>query len=122
MGDSPISILERYLTQPVTPENTYWVRSRDFWGTFARDEDLRAARDKCAAHYRAIVAEISLIWGEPDFSGNWDTAGFPRWCPASELSYWRKGGRLACVWWEHQDNDVPCGLVLKVAADTESGV
>ena len=121
MEEKPLAILERLLSQPVRVQNMHCLRSHDLWGTFATNEQLRAAEAEFAAAYREVVAEVQVVWGPPAFSGDFDSPAFPRWCPAAELSYWRKGSRLACIWWEHQDNDAPVALVLHVAADTESG-
>ena len=122
MADSPVTILERLLAQPAYFQNMHRLReSRSFWDDDWTYEEMDALAHQFAADYRALVAEVRAVWGPPDFSGDFDTPGFPGWCLASELTYWRKGNRLACVWWEHCDKEDPFALVLHAAADTETG-
>jgi hypothetical protein len=115
MDDSPIAILERLLMREPGPRNAHYLKaSRDFYDCDWTYEELQAIEAEFARDFRAVAAQVEAAWGQPDFIGHRTEAPFPEFCTAEELCYWRKGDRLAMVWWEHQDKELPVLLTLAV--------
>lgn len=82
-----------------------------FWPPWWEPEQIAAVEDEYVKLDRAAVAELGAAWGEPDLSARRGRRGSP-WCTGEEVSGWRRGGRRACVWWGHEDKELP--VVLEV--------
>lgn len=85
--------------------------SRDFFADRS-DELTRAAMQEAREYYLAVVAEVIATWGEPDFIGDPINSEFKRVGMAIRVAYWRRGEFLACVWYEHEDTELPVVVVL----------
>jgi len=115
MSKNPVAVFEELLTQPPGFRNSYYLKaSRDFYGCDQTYEAVRVIEQEFARAFRAVVEEVEAAWGPPDFLGHRSESPFPEWSVAEELCFWRKGDRLAMIWWEHQDKEVPVLLTLAV--------
>jgi hypothetical protein len=115
MNENAVAILERLLTQEPGPGNAHYLRvSRDFYDADWTYEEVQAIEDAFAQDFRAVTAEVKAAWGPPEFIGHRKDSDFPEFYTAEGLCYWRKGDRLAMIWWEHQDKEVPVLLTLAV--------
>jgi hypothetical protein len=115
MDGKPVAILERLLKQEPGPRNAHYLKaSRDFFDCNWTYEEVQAIEDEFARDFRTVAAQVEAAWGPPDFIGYRTESEFPEFCTAEEFCYWRKGKRLAMIWWEHQDKEVPVLLTLAV--------
>jgi hypothetical protein len=115
MAEGPIVILGRLLTQEPGPRNAHYLRaSRDFFDGDLSYEEVQAIEAEFARDFRAVAAQVAAAWGPPDFIGHHTESEFPRFYTAEEFCYWRRGDRLAMIWWEHHDKEVPVLLTLAV--------
>lgn len=115
MSKDPVAVFEELLTQPPGFRNShYWKASRDFYGCDQTVEQVRVIEQEFARAFRAVVEQVEAAWGPPDFIGHRSESPFPEWHVAEELCYWRKGDRLAMIWWEHQDKELPVLLTFAV--------
>lgn len=111
MSEDALSVLTRLLEAPPGAENVYLEKSRDFWEGDWTTEEMEAVEQSCRERYRGEAERLRAAWGTATFSGSWEDPDFPDWCPGTEVSYWEKGDRLAYLWWEHQDQELPFFLV-----------
>ena len=115
MSKDPLAVFEDLLTRPPGFRNShYWKASRDFYGCGQTYEAVRVIEQEFARAFRAVVEEVEAAWGPPEFVGHRSESPFPEWHVAEELSYWRKGDRLAVIWWEHRDKEAPVLLIFAV--------
>jgi hypothetical protein len=115
MEEDPVAILERLLSREPGPRNAHYLKaSRDFFAGDWTYADVRAIETQFARDFRAVAARVEGAWGPPDFIGHRTDSDFPDFYTFEELCYWRKGDRLAMVWWEHQDKELPVLLTLAV--------
>ncbi len=103
-----IGTLEELLATPDAERKIAVLRaSRDFYECDWEPEEVEEIEDEFEALYRNAVARAEAAWGPPDFAGAYSAEGFPVWCNGEHATYWRRGGRLAAVWWSHQDKELP---------------
>jgi hypothetical protein len=115
MEKNPVEILERLLAQEKGSRNTCQLKkSRDFWEKNWTYEEVAAIEAEFARDFRAVAAQVEATWGPPEFIGHRSKSKFPGLSFAEDLCYWRKGDRLAMIWWEHQDKEVPVAITLAV--------
>lgn len=115
MGEDPVAILERLLTQQPGTRNAHFLKaSRDFFDADWTYEEVQAIEAEFAQNFRAVVAQVEKAWGPPDFIGQRTESEYPEFYTVEEFSYWKRGDRLAMVWWERQDKEVPICLALAV--------
>jgi hypothetical protein len=115
MSDSPVAILEGMLKREPGPQNAYYLKaSRDFYKCDWTYEDVEAIEREFAQDFRSVATTVADAWGPPDFIGPRSQSDYPLWYVAEDLCYWKKGDRLAMIWWEHQDKEVPVLLTLAV--------
>ena len=70
--------------------------------------------------YASAVEEVASSWGPPDFEGSWRDAGFPKWHHwVAHLAVWRRGGIVAYIECDHQDNELPAILCIGALTDEE---
>ncbi|MFO0956261.1 MAG: hypothetical protein U0800_02210 [Isosphaeraceae bacterium] len=118
--EAPSAILERLLAQDVGQREVYYLKlSRDFFDgdwTYEEMADIEADFER---DFRAAVEQISTVWGAPAFTGDRTHSNFPDFFEAAELAYWRQGNRLALIWWDHPDKELPVVLALEVLGTSE---
>lgn len=115
MGEDPVAILGRLLTQEPGPRNAHYLKaSRDFFEADWTYEEVEAIEAEFARDFRAVAAQVEAAWGPPDFIGHRNDSEFPEFYTVEEFCYWRRGNVLAMIWWEHQDKEVPVLLALAV--------
>jgi hypothetical protein len=122
MNDEPVRILERLLHKKPGPKNVHYLRaSRDFYASDWTYKEMQAIEKEFAREFRSAAAQVEAAWGPPDFMGPRVQSEFPEWYVAQELCYWKRGDRLALIWWEHQDKELPVLLVLAVMTAEQLG-
>jgi hypothetical protein len=122
MDESPVTLLEDLLTREPGPENAHYLKtSRDFFGDDWTYEEMQAVEEEFAQDFRTAAARVEAVWGPPDFLGTRAESEFPEFYTAEEFCYWRKGDRLAMIWWEHQDKEAPVCLTLAALTPEDLG-
>jgi hypothetical protein len=115
MSKDPVAVFEELLTQTPGFQNSHYLKaSRDFYGRDQTYEAVRVVEQEFARAFRAVVEEVEAVWGPPEFIGHRSESPFAEWHVAEELCFWRKEDRLAMIWWEHQDKELPVLLILAV--------
>jgi hypothetical protein len=115
MDDNPVAIFERLLSQEPGPRNVHHLKaSRDFYDRDWTNEDVEAIEAEFARDFRTVAAQVEAVWGAPDFIGHRSESEFPEFYTVEDFCYWRNGNRLAMIWWEHQDKELPVILTLAV--------
>lgn len=115
MSEDAVAILERLLNQEGGFPVTHCLKSsRDFYDADWTFEEVNSIEAEFDREFQAVASQVEADWGVPDFIGRGTESEFRELCMAEELCYWRKGEKLAVIWWEHQDKELPFTLTCAV--------
>lgn len=113
-GASAIAILNALIAErPEHKEHQVKV-SRDFWEEPCSPQEFDALDLEYRTEYGRLVKEISMIWGAPDFVGNWEDSRCPDWADVIEMTHWLRDEYFAFVAFSHHDKEFPMEVVLGV--------
>ncbi len=108
--------LEELLAEAKKSPETWYMHevwaSRDFFqdrSTKLWEAAMKEARNR----FLAVVAEVELEWGPPDYIGD-PTKSEIEVELAIRVAYWRRDEFLACVWYEQEDTELPVAVMLGV--------
>jgi hypothetical protein len=120
MAESVVAVLERLLQQAPGAEPHYLQETDWFDDEQQNTPETQALWTDFLRQYHEIVQEITLAWGEPQFEGNWEDAGFPSWHHwVAHLAYWQRGEAMAYVECDQQDSETPMTLSIGAKAAEE---
>lgn len=111
MAEATSALLNRLLQEAPGTADVFLQKSRAFWDGDWTAAEMEALEREFRARYATEVAQARSVLGEPTFAGSYEEADFPDWCPGTDVSYWDRGDRIAYLWWEHQDKELPFLLV-----------
>jgi hypothetical protein len=115
-----ITILEQLLQSSPSSEPHY-IRVTEWFADDVRNTpETEALWADFICQYQAIIQEITMIWGSPQFEGTWDDPGFPDWHHwVLRLAYWQIGNAIAYVECDQQDSETPMMLSIGTKACEE---
>ncbi len=116
--ENPTDILNRLLSELIPGNHNMlgkgfgWKESGDFYNfDFS---DIERIEEEFSHEYHAAVAQIQASWGQPDFSGDSNTSGYPDWywMEAIAMSYWTREEGIAYVSFDKEDIETPYFITL----------
>lgn len=87
--------------------------SRDFWDDYYPGE-MEEITTEYLEHYRQAVERCRIVLGSPDFSGQWDTQGYPEDQTAANITYWTYPQGRSQIEFDHPDKEFP--MVVRIAS------
>jgi hypothetical protein len=115
-----VAIFERLLAGEPGFQHTHFLKaSRHFFDNDLPYDEIEVIEAEFAREFRVVAATVESAWGPPEFIGHREESKFPEFYTVEELCYWTKSDRLAMIWWEHQDREVPVLLALAVVTEEQ---
>jgi len=114
MSKTTLDVLHTLLAAPQAGEHLL-RETRDFWEADWDYDEMDALYGELVEEMEDLVADLTAVWGEPEFHGRWDDDDYPEWAFHDRIAFWQREGRYAYVAVRHEDKELPIELVLGVS-------